>query len=256
MNKFLLCLTITVGATLSCVAQPASDVAKEINKVKRDTAYIYAETTNKDLNEAHTGACAILEMKVGEWVRDQHPNETYDLCIVKAKEHSEMLETRRGNFFRVLAYVKKNDILPISDRSEVAVFDVTPPVEDVPSVEHNYQPIPSDATIDDGGYIHVPVVETTVITLNAEEERMKQITNFSDLEPYIKGLKNNGSIVAYGKYKTMPVDEDCHIFIYNQQGNILALLRKCGSVQFNLNTLQEDDVTNYKKCGAIWLQLN
>jgi hypothetical protein len=52
----------------------------------------------KDLNEAYNGARAILEMKVGDWVREQHPSEGIEVCIVKAKEHFLQLETRRGDF--------------------------------------------------------------------------------------------------------------------------------------------------------------
>ena len=104
----------------------AQNVAQDINKLKRDTMYIYAEATMKDLNEAYNGARAILEMKVGEWVRAQHPAEGIELCIVKAKEHFVQLETRRGDFFRAFVYVKKSDILPVADTSEVTVFEVAP----------------------------------------------------------------------------------------------------------------------------------
>ena len=76
------------------------------------------------------------------------------------------------------------------------------------------------------------------------------------MEPYIKGLKSKGKLKEYGKYATMPKDEDCHIFVYDKQGNISALIRKSGSTQYNLNTLKEDNVKNYKNCGAIWFQLN
>ena len=52
---------------LSASAQTATDVARDINKVKRDTMYIYAESTTKDLSESYNNARAILEMKVGDW---------------------------------------------------------------------------------------------------------------------------------------------------------------------------------------------
>ena len=84
---------------------------------------------------------------------------------------------------------------------------------------------------------------------------MKQVHSFYEVEPYIKGLKSKDKLNAYGKYATMPSDADCHLFVYDKQGSISALLRKSGNKQYNLNTLKEDNVKNYKNCGAIWFQL-
>jgi hypothetical protein len=84
---------------------------------------------------------------------------------------------------------------------------------------------------------------------------MKLVRSFYDIESYIKGLKSKGMLKGYGKYATMPEDGNCHLFIYDKQGDISALIRKNGSFQYNLNTLKEDNIKNYKNCGAIWFQL-
>lgn len=246
MKKYLSILLFLVVPFLSAHAQTAADVAKSINKVKRDTMYIYAEATMKDLSEAYNGARAILEMKVGDWVRDQHPNEGIEVCIVKAKEHLVQLETRRGDFFRAFVYVRKSDILPVADKSEVTVFEVAPvakpnKVEAAPAIIIEEKP--------------VVVEKSPALELTSEEKQMRQIRSFYEVEPYIKGLKSKGKLKEYGKYATMPEDEDCHLFVYDKQGNISALIRKCGLAQYNLNTLKEDNVKNYKNCGAIWFQL-
>ena len=247
MKRLLALLTIIISGQLLCSAQTSSDVAKNINKVKRDTMYIYAEATMKDLNEAYNGARAILEMKVGDWVRDQHPTEGIEVCIVKAKEHFVQLETRRGDFYRAFVYVKKSDIMPVADKSEVTVFEVAP--VDMPN---QIEAKPAIIVTEED-----PQKEEKQqsIELTSDEKQMTLIRSFYDVEPYIKGLKSNGKLKAYGKYATMPLSEDCHLFIYDKQGNISALLRKSGENQFNLNTLKEDNVKNYKNCGAIWFQL-
>ena len=132
MKRLLLCISLICIQLSVCFAQTAAEVTKHINQVKRDTMYIYAETTMKDLEEAYNGARAILEMKVGEWVRAQHPKEGVELCIVKAKEHFLQLETRRGDFFRAFVYVKKSDIMPVTDKSEVTIFEVAPIEKEAP----------------------------------------------------------------------------------------------------------------------------
>ena len=247
MKRLLIIIGIVISNLLICKAQTAADVAKNINKVKRDTMYIYAEATMKDLNEAYNGARAILEMKVGDWVREQHPSEGIEVCIVKAKEHFVQLETRRGDFYRAFVYVRKSDIMPVADKSEVTVFEVAP-------VAHPDQPKAAPAIIISGD-APVEENEAPVLELTSEEKQMKLVRSFYEVEPYIKGLKSKGKISAYGKYATMPEDEDCHLFVYDKQGNISALLRKSSNIQYNLNTLKEDNVKNYKNCGAIWFQL-
>lgn len=248
MKHILFCISLLSCLALSGYAQTADDVAKNINKIKRDTTYIYGETTMKDLSEAYNGARAILEMKVGDWVRSQHPDEGIEVCIVKAKEHFIQLETRRGDFYRAFVYVQKSDILPIADKSEVTVLDVSPI-----AVENQAKPSIAFGTTEEK--LEETVVETPTLELTSTEKEMRQIRSFYDVEPYINGMKSKGRIKAYGKYATMPEDEDCHLFVYDQQGNISALLRKSGTKQYNLNTLKEDNVKNHKNCGAIWFQM-
>lgn len=248
VKHILFCISLLSCLTLSGYAQTADDVAKNINKIKRDTTYIYGETTMKDLSEAYNGARAILEMKVGDWVRSQHPDEGIEVCIVKAKENFIQLETRRGDFYRAFVYVRKSNILPIANKSEVTVLDVSPIV-----LENQAKPSIAFGTTEEKP--EETVVETPTLDLTSTEKEMLQIRSFYDVEPYIKGMKSKGRIKAYGKYATMPEDEDCHLFVYDKQGNISALLRKSGAKQYNLNTLKEDNVKNYKNCGAIWFQM-
>jgi hypothetical protein len=244
MKKIFLTLFLTFSLVTISNAQTAAEVNKSINKVKRDTMYMYAESTIKDLNEAYTNARAILEMQVGEWVQKQYPSDGIELCIVKAKEHFMQLDTRRGELYRAFVYVKKSDIMPVADKSEVTVFEVAPVAQPkaAPAII-----ISEDAPLEEK---KAPVLELT-----SEEKQMKQVRSFYEVEPYIKGLKSKGKVNAYGKYATMPQGQDCHLFVYDKQGNISALLRKSGGKQYNLNTLKEDNVKNYKNCGAIWFQL-
>ena len=245
MKKIFLTLFLTFSLVSSSNAQTAAEVNKSINKVKRDTMYIYAESTTKDLSEAYSNARAILEMQVGEWVQKQHPSEGIELCIVKAKEHIMQLDTRRGELYRAFVYVKKSDIMPVADKSEVTVFEVAPMVE-----SSQAEVAPAIIVTEEA-----PKQEKAIIELSPEEKQMKQVKSFYEVEPYINGLKSKGKLQDYGKYATMPKGKDCHLFIYDKQGNISTLIRKSGSVQYNLNTLKEDNVQNYKNCGAIWFQL-
>lgn len=247
MKKILSILLLLLVGHLSVNAQSIADVAKNINKVKRDTMYIYAESTTKELSEAYNNARALLEVQVGDWIRKQYPSENIEVCIVKAKEHLMQLDTRRGELYRAFVYVKKSDIMPVADKSEVTVLEVTP-------VKEPNHPVAAPAIIVEEE-TPAEAEKAPVLELTPEEKQMKLVRSFYDVEPFIKGLKSKGRLKEYGKYATMPTDSDCHLFVYDKQGNISALLRKSGSIQYNLNTLKEDNVKNYKNCGAIWFQL-
>ena len=156
------------------------------------------------------------------------------------------LETRRGDLYRAFVYVKKNDILPVADKSEVTVFEVAPVAQ-----PDKIKPAPVIIVEKEA-----PVVpKEHVLELTTDEKQMRLVRSFYEVEPFIKGLKSKGRVDKYGKYATMPADEDCHLFVYDKQGNISAWIRKSGNKQYNLNTLKEDNVKNYKNCGAIWFQL-
>ena len=243
MKRLLLSLSFFIfHLSYSAAQTPAA--ANEINKVKRDTTCIYAEATMKDLDEALLGAKSILEVKVGDWVRSQHPSEGIEVCIAKAKEHSFEVQTRRGDYYRAFVYVRKGDILPVADKSEVVVFQVQPvgekPLTTPPEVISEETPVEAP----------VPVV-----SLTPDEEQMVAITSFYNVEPYIKGMRDKNRLDSYGKYSTMPADSACHLFVYDQQGQIKAVLRKTPTSQLNLKTLKEDNVKNYRNCGAIWFRL-
>lgn len=243
MKRLLLSISFLISYFSFSVAQtPAA--TKEINAIKRDTTCIYAEATMKDVNEALIGAKSILEVKVGDWVRSQHPNEGIEVCIAKAKEHSFEVQTRRGDYYRAFVYVKKRDIMPIADKSEVVVFQVQPdsikPLTTAEEVISEETPVEAPAS---------------VITLTKEEEQMVAITSFYNIEPYIKGMRDKNKLEAYGKYATLPADSACHLFVYDQQGQVKAVLRKTSDAQINLKTLKEDNVKNYRNCGAIWFRL-
>ena len=243
MKRLLLSISFLISYFSFSVAQTLA-ATKEINAIKRDTTCIYAEATMKDVNEAIIGAKSILEVKVGDWIRSQHPNEGIEVCIAKAKEHSFEVQTRRGDYYRAFVYVKKRDIMPIADKSEVVVFQVQP---------DSIKPLTTpEEVISEETRVEAPA---SVITLTKEEEQMVAITSFYNIEPYIKGIRDKNKLEAYGKYATLPADSACHIFVYDQQGQVKAVLRKTPTAQLNLKTLNEDNVKNYRNCGAIWFRL-
>lgn len=229
MKKFVL-LGICLLGYLSVQAQEEGgvDSMNDINVIKRDTSFVYAESTMKDALEAQSGAKAILELKLLDWLRSSYPDENAQVLVSNSKDKWFSQLTKRGRYNRIFVYVNKRDLIPLPEEP------TTEEVEQEPVIE-----------------------EALVPELTSDEEAMAAIVRFDDIEPYVKGLKEEGRIHAYGKYASLPMDDPCYMFVYDKDGSVVAVLRQSEEGQYlNLRTLKEDNVKNYKNCGAIWFQLN
>ena len=242
-RKTIFCILYLMVFTVALYAQSGDGTAKAITKIKLDSNYLYAEATMRDSKQASEVAASILEAKVEEWASNQYPNDKTEMYVAKMKEHGQQLQTRRGDFYRAFVYVKKNDLVPSNTNIKSN--------ETAPSAAHCdelFSNLLSKEKEND-----LPISST--MTLTNEEQRMITIQQFYDIEPYVKELESSGKIISYGKYTTMPENAPCHLFIYNKDGDIVAILRKQNGEQLNICTLQKDEIKNYKNCGAIWIQL-
>lgn len=227
--KKLLLLFAYLLAPIHSQAQGVDECDSDsaINVIKLDTTFVYAESTMRDGIEALSGAKAILELKIHEWLRNINSNENAGLLVLNSKDKWCNLLTARGNYKRVFVYVRKSDVLPSYGETAPIMADIIPDQEEE-----------SD---------HV---------LTIEEEDMAAIDTFDALEPYVKEMKGKGRVEAYGKYASLPEYTLCYIFVYDRDGIVLAVLRQSEDGKYlNLRNQEEDNIRYYKNCGAIWLQL-
>ena len=190
---------------------------RQINALKLDTTLIYAEATMKELKNAELDANALFDMKVSEWIEQTYKDEEIKYDLSEIRRHRKELHMLRSNlYYRVFIYIYLNDI-------EVERLQ--------------------------------PKVKEEKFILNEEELEMVTLDSFYKIEPYIKLLENKGKLKAYGKFKNLPNNDLCYLFIYNKEGEIVAVMKHTADKVINLKTLEQDIVTNYKNCGAIWFQL-
>lgn len=234
--KTILSLCSCICLSMASMAQTPEEATKEINRIKLSSDYLYAETTMADKTEALEGAYAILEMQVKDWLASQGKANEANTHIMQAKEHFSAINTMRRTYHRVFVYVEKKDVISLN-------------VDDNTLVVRTDEPAPETVT-------ELSPSEVEVVVLTPEEEEIAKIQQFKDVEPYVKKLQSEGKLQAYGKYKNMPKSTACHLLVYDKQGNIVATMRRAESGEMlNLSTCNEDDIKNYKGCGAIWLQL-
>jgi len=117
---FLICLTI--GATSFAQESPS----KQINQIKRDNSYLYAEATMDNADEALEVARELLMKQVLEYVdTNRKLSQSKDLLVKNVNANSASLSMKRGPMFRIFVYVKKGDIEGVKNATALNTADGT-----------------------------------------------------------------------------------------------------------------------------------
>uniref|UniRef100_UPI003FEEE269 hypothetical protein n=1 Tax=Prevotella sp. TaxID=59823 RepID=UPI003FEEE269 len=259
MNKtaiLFFVLLLSVGAS----AQSASSAIEQINKVKSDTSYISAETTMQTWDEAYSGAKAILEANIQDWAHANRIDSKDGTLMVKSNKNILEIKTNRGKYVRVFLYVRKSDIIPVDKKQDVMVIKsgdgaTYKPLKESEAKRHDEKEMRKSnvksqvIVLSDGNKKRASQVE-----LNDEEKAFAAVSQFNSVKPIVERIRQDGRLIDYGKYKDMPSEGICYLFVYDKSGVVKAVLKR-DSTMLNLRTQQEDDIDNYKGCGAIWLRM-
>ena len=118
MRYFLATLSLLI---LACLPSMAQDEQKEINKIKKNTNYLYAMgTSSTSAEDASSNARELLALEIEQWLKDNTKGD-YSGYIAKSKENVSEIKTQRGNIIRAFVYVSKKDILPFQ-KEEAALM--------------------------------------------------------------------------------------------------------------------------------------
>ena len=224
--RILLSITLCLLALTAAQAGPTDDVKKEINKIKKSSQYIYAESTAPTEEDARAYAEERLFDEVNKWVSTQKKMKgSANLVVNNRKELWTTLSMPRGtNMYRYFIYVKKKDIIPTDNAVVIAN-------ESRPAVEEKLQPVLPEA-----------------INLLAG------ITDYYAMAEKVKQLKAEGKIEDYGRYASLDDPDECYLIIYNRECKFVAILTP-GPERLNVKTNQPDGVANYSGCGAIGIEV-
>lgn len=210
----------------SLFADQTDEVKKQINKIKKSSQYIYAESTAPTESDARSYAESKLYEEINKWVATQRKlKKSPNLVVNNRKELWTMLSMPRGsNMYRSFLYVKKNDILP-TENAVIISNQSLPPVE-----------------------------ESMKETLPEIVAKIAACTQYGDMAAMVKQAKNEGKIKNYGRYASLANPDKCYLIIYNREGKVVATLTPEPDRK-NIKTNKPDSVKNYSGCGAIGVEL-
>lgn len=246
----------TLLLLLVAVTTMAQTTMGEINRIKRDSEYLYGEATMNDKQAALQLAYELLETEIKNWAAAKNSKIT----SVTASQIFEIADTillSRHNMIRAFVYVNTRNLKAQKGKTLVVDVQKNEPLTK-PVVEKKEEPVVAVN----------PVTPTTVI--KAEEpkkvvpakpkndalEKILKVTSFYNLEKTLEPLRIEGKVKSFGKYSTMQNPGECYLIIYDTDANIRAVLGKGTTSRKNLRTGKDDTEKAYKGCGALWFMLD
>ncbi len=261
-TKHFVCWML-LGVFCGLRAQDTPSVVQQINAIKKNPdTYLFAESTTETWESAVENAKFLLDMEMENYIKSLNLQDSIAGYIAKAYNQVLQLKSMRGERYRAFLYIKKSELVsyhpneqvlvyPKSGESFVASFDPTAQNgADRESATSESVQITKQAPLTQSkeGNLHTSVVLTEL------EKQMLSVNTGDDIGAFIRQHKKDGTIIGYGRYRDMPDGCKCCLFVYNTDRQIIAYLRKNGNQYINLKTKQTDTISNYKGCGAIWIQ--
>lgn len=86
-------------------------------------------------------------------------------------------------------------------------------------------------------------------------QRLLALKLYDEVKPCLDAMKSEGKVLEYARYAKLAQPEDYVLIIYNQQGEVEAILSE-GTERVNFRTNVSDGVSNYRGRGAIGVKFN
>lgn len=282
--RLLLSLALFVCLVQTTYAQVS--VSKQINDIKRDDRYFYAESTLENADQAKETAMLMLANFINDYI-----NEHNLPADKKVKEgdlaQAQMLSMQRGPMTRVFLYVAKDNFIgdngsamqvtqesTVSDSDEQAVSTEQQKSGSVEEKESapvvNTQSAPKqDSPVVGAESKMVSVVKETVPSQQAnasaglskewQREVVDKILSEPSLKEIIAVLSRYKAEYKVKKYGTM---QECNnaagsLWIICEGDSSMALITVLGpgaDVRTNFKTGQNDSLANYSGKSAVWFE--
>ena len=206
-------------------SQSVEEQKKAINTIKKSSAYIYAEATLENEQDAYDLAQELLYQRVNEYIATKKKfKNAKEAVVINQNYAKEKIQLPRGNMYRAFLYVKKDDVIP----SENAV---------VGRIEKKGERSSS-----------IEVIEDNIV------QELLAFNTLADLKRELPIMKREGKVISYAKYSELAAPNKFILVIYDKQGQIRAVLSE-GEKRINLKTNAPDNINNYKGMGAVGVKI-
>ena len=269
MKQRILMLLLGYLSVTGAIAQN-SGITKQINDIKRDGKYFYAESTMETEEEAREAATLMLANYINDYINDKNlPPES------KVTEHSltkvQCIKGKRGTNMRVFVYVNKADYVPFESAADDTPFESK--VEPIAAPE----PVESVAAPEAAPTVtSEPVVatESTAAPVTSSEASMalpvewqQEALNEMLQKPNLQGvigvlnrMKVDYKVKRFGTYNECKNVAECFWVILEDDTDksLVTILGPGTNGGVNFRTRQYDSLDNYfgKGKSAVWFEFS
>lgn len=255
INKILLSVLSSFLITGSIVAATPEEVEANMDRIKLDERFIYAENFGDDMDTAYENAlleliASINELESVSSVNELRKKEKKNLLTVKPevlKASVKELRYSTGSRNTVFLYLPLAWVRITADETGI---EVVPSENDMAA---QTSPDQSSSAADSGRTEPVnPVSPAQMPPMNDILKTLCAQDSWVEIKGLLIEYKNQKKITT-GTVKTASeVPEDAYSILLDNKGSILAILSpKTSGDRINYKTNLPDDESNHKDCIAI-----
>lgn len=230
---------------------------KKINSIKRNSQYLYGEGTEDTEAAAYETAKEYLLMQINEYVESKKKlNRAENIILKDVGENYEKIQMQRGERIRVFLYVKKNDIIA-AENTEILVKAPAPAdegqTEDDKGLTSTYVTIGNDPGTEEG------MKENFQLEKAWQQEVINQLcqtASITEARALLARMKAEYKVKRYGNFQDCRNPDASFIIVFDNNGNIKAVLGPGNGQRANYQSGQYDSLNKYSESSAIWFTLS
>jgi len=263
--KQLIQLSLLIFMAFPALSQQQADEssarAKE-REIKTSGEYLYGESVANTKAEAIKLAKSILASEINKEILTRQDWQFAKEISAKDVEYAvESIDLARGSKMRAIAFVRKDGIEAIFDKSKAPKVSLEDKKTEKETTPKKTQEIPNTAVQDtlaiNGGVPDTPVTVQIPSTNNPILDELLACKTVREAGVVFENYKKKGKLV-YGKTGTNLSSDNSWLLIYNQSGEIIAFLDKGqGSTRRNLLTGEQVSTQSFNTVNTaqVWFQI-
>lgn len=267
MKQRILMLLLGCFSVMGALAQN-SGITKQINDIKRDGRYFYAESTMETEEEAREAATLMLTNYINDYINDKKlppESKVTEQSLMKA----QYIKGKRGTNMRVFVYVNKADYVPFEAAGEAVPLESKVEPIAAPESAETLAPVATPA-------VSKPIVkESTVASESSSDavsipllvEWQQEAVNEMLTKPNLQGvisvlnrMKVDYKVKRFGTYNECKNIAECFWVILEDDvdKSLVTILGPGASDRVNFRTRQYDSLDNYfgKGKSAVWFEFS
>lgn len=273
--------TLVVSLLLAVTAFAQESTSKQINKIKRDSDYLYAEATMETAEEALSVARELLMQQVQEYIGEKEKlSQAKDVLVKNVNAKSESISMMRGTMYRMFVYVKKSDIeavknvTAINTATNTTTVVVEQPVPPVPAPEKPVKQEVVEVVEETVVVVEEPVLEephaeeivTEVVESQGEpvtetglpvwqQQAISDLLECADItavKAKLNRMKAEYKVKKYGTPNNCPNANEAYWVFFNADGSVNTVLGTGATDRISFRDMQLTSLDKYKGMNALW----